>query len=133
MPREILRFTAFRTLKTRMHRKTKSTFDINAARAIRLQELQLTESEKPQSRSGEALQSKSLSHRKKWREPRRPTLMTTLKELARWLALADARAVRTFADLGEIRLHRVSSHRFYGCMMDVARLNPRCLEEATPL
>lgn len=116
-----------------MPRKSRSAFDIKAARAIRLHELQLPESDTPQSHSGEAPLSTSRTHKKNWREPRRPTRKTTLKELARWLALADARAVRTSADLGEIRLHQVSPQRFLGCMMDVARLNPRCLEEATPV
>ena len=114
-------------------RKSKSPFKVKSSQPIRLSEIQSTSLARK--RSGTELEGKDTikPRSRDWLKPRRATRTTSLKELATWLGLADGRTVRAEADVQAIRLHQVSPRRFYGCMLDVARLNPRCLGDSAPM
>ena len=112
-----------------MPRKTRTPFEVKHGSTIRLTSLHEPKPRKARSPAAAKPRPTPLP-RNDWKPPRSATRATSLTELAHWLALRDGRAVRAAADRGDIRLQRVTPRRFCGCMMDVARCNPRCLREA---
>ena len=112
--------------------KSKPPFKVKKSHPIHLAEIQTTALARSRSGVEHKEKAKGKTIPRGWKEPRRATRTTSLKELAVWLDLVDGRAVRAEADAGEIRLHEVSPRRFYGCMMDVARLSPKYLEDSSP-
>ncbi|MCZ6835237.1 MAG: hypothetical protein O7G85_05620 [Planctomycetota bacterium] len=115
-----------------MPRKSKTPFKVKQSQAIHLAEIQTTALARSRSAKSKQALDQGKTIPRNWKKPRRVTRSTTLKELAIWLDLPDGRAVREAADSREIRLREVSPRRFFGCMMDVARLNPRCLKDSAP-